>query len=159
MAIRTIREYGDEILKKRAKEVDVVDDKIRELIEDMKETMHKYNGLGLAGPQVGVLKRVIVIDLYEEGECFALVNPVLEKAKGKQIVDEGCLSFPNQFAKVERPAEVVVTGLDENGKKTRIVAKGLLAQALCHEIDHLNGDLFIDKILPGTLEVVNPEEK
>lgn len=159
MAIRTIREYGDEILKKRAKEVDVVDDKIRELIEDMKETMHKYNGLGLAGPQVGVLKRVIVIDLYEEGECFALVNPVLEKTKGKQIVDEGCLSFPNQFAKVERPAEVVVTGLDENGKKTKIVAKGLLAQALCHEIDHLNGELFIDKILPGTLEVVNPEEK
>ena len=157
MAIRIIREYGDEILKKKSKEVDVIDDKIRELINDMMETMHKYNGLGLAAPQVGILKRIIVIDLYEEGPCFALVNPVLEKAKGKQIVDEGCLSFPNQFAKVERPLEVVVTGLDENGKKTKIVAKGLLAQALCHEIDHLNGELFIEKMLPGTMEILSSE--
>ena len=158
MAIRTIREYGDEILKKRSKEVDVIDDKIRELIADMMETMHKYNGLGLAAPQVGILKRVIVIDLYEDGPQLALVNPVLEKVKGHQVVDEGCLSFPNQFAKVDRPAEVVVTGLDENGKKTKIVAKGLLAQALCHEIDHLNGELFIEKMIPGTMEVVNPED-
>lgn len=158
MAIRTVREYGDEILKKVSREVIEVDDKIRELIQDMKDTMHKYNGLGLAAPQVGILKRIIVIDLYEEGECFALVNPVIEKAKGKQVVDEGCLSFPNQYAKVERPEEVIVTGLDENGKKTKIVAKGLLAQALCHEIDHLNGELFIDKILPGTLKYVEPED-
>lgn len=158
MAIRTIREYGDEILKKKSREVEVVDDRIRELIQDMMETMHKYNGLGLAAPQVGILKRVIVIDLYEDGPCFALVNPVLEKAKGKQVVDEGCLSFPNQFAKVERPEEVVVTGLDENGKKTKIVAKGLLAQALCHEIDHLNGELFVEKMIPGTMEIVKPED-
>lgn len=159
MAIRSIREYGDEILKKRSKEVEVVDDKIKSLIEDMKETMHLFNGLGLAAPQVGVLKRIIVIDLYEEGECFALVNPVLESKKGKQIVDEGCLSFPYQFGKVERPEEVVVTGLDENGKKTKIVAKGLLAQALCHEIDHLNGEVFIDKVIKGTLEVIKPDEQ
>ena len=159
MAIRNMREYGDEKIKKKSKEVEVVDDKIRELIQDMKDTMHKYNGVGLAAPQIGILKRIIVIDLYDEGECFALVNPVLEKAKGKQVVDEGCLSFPNQFAKVERPEEVTVTGLDENGKKTKIVAKGLLAQALSHEIDHLNGELFITKILPGTLEIINPEEQ
>lgn len=156
MGIRIVREYGDEILKKKSREVEVVDDKIRELVKDMMDTMHEYNGLGLAAPQVGILKRIIVIDLYEDGPCFALINPVLEKTKGKQVVDEGCLSFPNQFAKVERPEEVTVTGLDENGKKTKIVGRGLLAQALCHEIDHLNGDLFVEKMIPGTLEVVKP---
>lgn len=155
MAIRNIRENGDEILTKKAKEVSVIDDRIRALIQDMKDTMHKFDGLGLAAPQIGILKRIIVIDLYDGGECFALVNPVIEKIKGKQIVEEGCLSFPNQFGKVERPEEVTVTGLDENGKKTKIVAKGLLAQALCHEVDHLNGELFITKIIPGTLEIIN----
>jgi len=159
MGIRNIRKEDDEILKKRSKEVEVVDDKVRELIKDMMDTMHKYEGLGLAAPQIGILKRIIVIDLYEDGPCFALINPVLEKTKGKQEVMEGCLSFPNTFGKVERPEEVTVTGLDENGKKTTIKATGLLAQALCHEIDHLNGLVFIDKIIPGTLEVVTPEEE
>lgn len=158
MAIRIIREYGDEVLKKRSKEVEVIDEKIRSLIQDMIETLHKYNGYGLAAPQIGVLKRIVVIDLYDDNGPFVLINPVLEKAKGKQIVDEGCLSFPNQFAKVERPAEVVVTALDENGKKTKIEATGLLAQALCHEIDHLNGELFVEKIIPGSLYVVTDEE-
>ena len=158
MAIRKIREYGDEILKKQSKEVEKVDDKIKELIKDMFETMHKANGLGLAAPQIGILKRIIVIDLYDEGGKYALVNPVIIEAKGKQIVSEGCLSFPQQFAKVERPEEVTVKGLDENGDKITLVAKGLLAQALCHEIDHLNGDLFIEKIIPGTLEIIKEEE-
>lgn len=158
MAIRNIREYGDEILTKRSKDVEIVDDKVRELIKDMFETMHKFNGLGLAAPQVGVLKRIIVIDLYEDGDSFALINPVLMKKDGKQIVDEGCLSFPNQFGKVERPEEVVVRALNENGEKIKLTAKGLLAQALCHEIDHLNGELFIDKIIPGTLEIIKPED-
>ena len=158
MAIRIIREYGDEILTKKSKEVKEIDEKIKTLIQDMKETMTKYNGLGLAAPQVGVLKRVIVIDLCDEGKLLTLINPVIEKQEGTQIVDEGCLSFPYQFAKVERPAEVTASGLDENGKKTRIVAKGQIAQAICHEIDHLNGILFIDKILPGTLEIIKPEE-
>ena len=124
----------------------------------MFETMHKANGLGLAAPQIGILKRIIVIDLYDEGGKYALVNPVIIEAKGKQIVSEGCLSFPQQFAKVERPEEVTVKGLDENGDKITLVAKGLLAQALCHEIDHLNGDLFIEKIIPGTLEIIKEEE-
>lgn len=158
MGIRNIRKEEDEILKKRSKEVEIVDDKVRELIKDMMDTMHKHEGLGLAAPQIGILKRIIVIDLYEDGPCFALINPVLEKTKGKQEVMEGCLSFPNTFGKVERPEEVTVTGLDENGKKTTIKATGLLAQALCHEIDHLNGLVFIDKIIPGTLEIVTPEE-
>ena len=158
MGIRNIRREDDEILKKRSKEVEVIDDKIRELIKDMMDTMHKFEGLGLAAPQIGILKRIIVIDLYDDGPCFALINPVIESTKGKQEVMEGCLSFPNTFGKVERPQEVIVTGLDENGKKTRIKGTGLLAQALSHEIDHLNGYDFIDKIIPGTLEVVTSEE-
>lgn len=159
MAIREIRENGDEILRKKSKEVENVDDKIRELLDDMLETMHKYNGVGLAAPQVGLLKRVIVIDLYDGNDPLKLVNPVLVKTKGKQECEEGCLSFPNQFGKVKRPKEVEVEALDIEGRKVRIKAKDLLAQALCHEIDHLNGILFIDKVEPGTLEYIKPEDK
>lgn len=159
MAIRNLRYEGDEILRKRSREIEVIDDKIRELAKDMMETMHKWDGLGLAGPQVGVLKRIIVIDLYEEGMQFTLINPVIISQKGTQEVDEGCLSFPNKFGKVERPKEVVVEALDLDGKKVKLKARDLLAQALCHEIDHLNGDLFVDKVKPGTLEVAKPREE
>jgi len=159
MAIRNIREEGDEILKKKSREVEVIDDKIKELLNDMVETMHKYNGVGLAAVQVGVLKRVIVIDLYDDKGPIKLINPVIVKEKGEQEVDEGCLSFPNKFAKMIRPAEVTVEALDENGKKIKIHAKELLAQALCHEIDHLNGIVFVDKMIPGTLEYIEPEKK
>ena len=158
MAIRQIREEGDEILKKKSREVEVIDDKIRELLDDMVETMHKYNGVGLAAVQVGILKRVIVIDLYDDKGPIKLVNPVIIKEKGEQEVEEGCLSFPNKYAKMIRPAEVVVEALDENGKNITIKAKELLAQALCHEIDHLNGITFVDKMIPGTLEYVEPEK-
>ena len=158
MALRQIRLNGDEILRKKAREVDTVDDKIRELLHDMLETMHKYNGVGLAGPQVGILKRVIVIDLYDGEEPLLLVNPKIIKSKGKQEVDEGCLSFPNEYAKIIRPKEVVVEALNENGEKVKIVAKDLLAQALSHEIDHLDGILFVDNMIPGTLQYVEPED-
>lgn len=158
MAIRQIRLNGDEILRKKAREVDTVDDKIRELLHDMLETMHKYNGVGLAGPQVGILKRVIVIDLYDGEEPLLLVNPKIIKSKGKQEVDEGCLSFPNEYAKIIRPKEVVVEALNKNGEKVKIVAKDLLAQALSHEIDHLDGILFVDNMIPGTLQYVEPED-
>lgn len=157
MAIRTIREEGDEILKKVSRTVEVIDDKIKELIEDMLETMHKYNGVGLAAVQVGVLKRVITIDLYDDNPPIVLINPVILKQKGEQTVEEGCLSFPNKYAKVVRPKEIEVEGLDKNGKKIKIKGKDLLAQALAHEIDHLNGELFVEKILPGTMEYVTPE--
>lgn len=157
MAIRIVREDGDEVLRKKSKTVDVVDDKIRELIEDMLETLYKYNGVGLAAPQVGILKRVIVIDTYEGDGPIILINPEIIKEKGEQEVDEGCLSFPNQYAKIIRPKEVTVKALDEKGKEFTIKGKDLLAQALSHEIDHLNGILFVDKIIPGTLEVHKPE--
>ena len=158
MAIRIIREEGDEILKKKSKEVEKIDDKIRDLIEDMVETMHKYNGVGLAAVQIGVLKRILVIDIYDEKTpIIKLINPVILKQKGEREVEEGCLSFPNKFAKVIRPEEVVVEGFNEKGQRIKIKATDLLAQALCHEIDHLNGEVFIDKIIPGTLEYVQPE--
>ena len=157
MAIREIRLSGDEILRKTAREVEKVDDRIKELLQDMLETMHKYNGVGLAGPQVGILKRVIVIDLYDGNKPLLLVNPKIVKAKGEQEVEEGCLSFPNEYAKMIRPKEVVVEALNEEGKKVKIVGKDLLAQALSHEIDHLNGVLFVDNMIPGTLEYVDSQ--
>ena len=159
MAIRNLRYDGDEILKKKSREVEAIDDKLQELIDDMIETMHKYNGVGLAAVQVGILKRVIVIDLYDDKGPIVLINPVIIKTKGEQEVDEGCLSFPNQFAKVKRPAEVVAEYTDRNGKRMKVKAKELLAQAISHEVDHLNGEVFMDKIIPGTLEYIEPEQE
>ena len=146
MAIRIIRENGDEILRKKAREVEKVDDKIREILNDMVETMHKFNGVGLAGPQIGILKRLVVIDLYDDDGPIKLVNPKLIKEDGKQ-----------EFAKIIRPKKVVIEALNENGEKIRVEAEGLLAQAISHELDHLEGILFVDKIIPGTLEYVEPE--
>ena len=159
MAIRNIRQEGDEILKKKSREVEVIDDKVRELIEDMVETMHKYDGVGLAAVQVGILKQIIVIDIYDEKTPIVkLINPKIIKTKGEREVDEGCLSYPNKFAKVRRPEKVIVEGLNENGDKVRIEAVDLLAQALCHEIDHLNGITFVDVMEPDTLQYVEPEK-
>ena len=159
MAIRNLRYENDEILSKRSREIEVIDDKIKELAQDMIDTMHKWDGVGLAGPQVGVLKRIIVIDLYEEGTQFVLINPVLVSQKGEQEVDEGCLSFPNKFGKVVWPKEVVVEALDLDGCKVTLKAQDLLAQALCHEIDHLNGVVFVEKVKPGTVETVTPNNE
>lgn len=159
MAIRVIREDGDEILRKKSKLIEEVNDKIRQILDDMVETMHKYNGVGLAAPQIGLLKRLIVIDLYDDKGPIKLVNPKIIKEKGEQEVEEGCLSFPNKYGKIVRPAQVTVIALDENGKEVKINAKGLLAQALSHEIDHLEGILFVDKVIPGTLETIEPEKK
>ena len=158
MAIRNIIHDGDEGLRKKCKPVEVVDDRVRQLLDDMVETMHEFNGVGLAAPQVGVLKRIIVIDLYDDRGPIKLVNPVIIKQKGEQEVEEGCLSFPNQYAKIVRPAEVVVTALNEDGKAIKVTGKGLLAQALAHEVEHLDGTLFVDKMIPGTLEVVTEED-
>ena len=159
MAIRNLRYEGDEILKKKSREVENIDEKIQILIDDMIETMHKYNGVGLAAVQVGVLKRVVVIDLYDDKGPIVLINPIIIKEKGEQEVEEGCLSFPNQFAKIKRPSEVVAEYTPREGKRVKIKAKDLLAQAISHELDHLEGELFIDKIIPGTLEYIEQETK
>ena len=122
----------------------------------MVETMHEFDGVGLAAVQVGILKRVIVIDIYdEETPILKLINPKIIKQKGEREVEEGCLSYPNKFAKVKRPVQVEVEALNEKGEKVKIKATELLAQALCHEINHLDGITFVDIMEEGTLQVVN----
>ena len=154
MAIRIIRQADDEILRKKSREVEVVDEKIQEILNDMVETMHKYDGVGLAGPQIGILKRIIVIDLYDDKGPIKLINPKIIKESGTQEVEEGCLSFPNQYGRIVRPNKIKIEALSEKGKKIKLDGEGLLAQAIAHEIDHLDGILFVDKIIPGTLEVI-----
>lgn len=161
MALRTIRMQEDEILRKKSREVkveDILSEKNQELIDDMLETMYHYNGVGLAAVQVGVLKQIIVIDVEDGKGPYILINPVILKTKGSKQCDEGCLSFPNEFGKVERPTEVMVEYYDRNQKKIKLKAKDLLAQAICHEVDHLNGVVFVDKVIPGSLEYLTAEE-
>lgn len=159
MAIRQIRVIGDEILKKRAREVTVFDERIQQLLDDMLETLHKTNdGIGLAAPQVGILKRAIVVDLSSEEDGvgpYKLVNPVITKRKGEQVCREGCLSVPGKLGDVTRPKEIVVEALNEKGESVKIKAKDLLAVVLCHEIDHLDGILFTDR----TTELFDAEEE
>lgn len=160
MALRQIRQGKDEILKKKSKEVeeeDILLDKNQNLIDDMLDTMYHYKGVGLAAVQVGILKQIIVIDVEDEKGPYVLINPKIIKTKGSKECEEGCLSFPNEFGKVVRPTEVIVEFLDRFGKKTKLKAKDLLAQAVCHEVDHLNGIVFTELVLPGTLEYVTPE--
>ena len=145
MAIRNIRILGDEILRKKSKAVEKVDDKILDLLKDMAETMYKTEiAAGLAAPQVGILKRVVVIDVGEG--LINLINPEILETKGSREVIEGCLSIPDKVGKLMRPEKVRVKALNEEGKEIIINADGFLAKALCHEIDHLEGILFIDKV-------------
>jgi peptide deformylase len=145
MAIRNIRKDGDEILRKKCKEVCEIDSKVKSLIKDMAETMYEANGVGLAAPQVGILKRIVVIDTGNG--LFELINPEIISEKGEQSYVEGCLSMPGIFGETRRPAEVVVEALDPEGEKVTIRGDKLLAVALCHEIDHLDGILFKDKVV------------
>ena len=157
MAIRTMRLEKDEILRKKSKEVEKIDEKIQTLIDDMIETMYKYNGVGLSAVQVGVLKRVVVIDIEDGEGARVFINPKITHTKGEHEVEEGCLSFPNQYAKVVRPKELTVEALDRDGKKFTLKAKDLLAQAIAHEVHHLEGVVFTDRMIPGTLEYVQSE--
>lgn len=143
MAIRQIRLFNDEILRKKSKVVEVVDDKIRQILNDMADTMYNTeNGGGLAAPQVGILKRLVVIDMGQG--LIKLVNPVIVKQEGTQEVIEGCLSLPNKWGKLIRPAKVTVQALNENGEQIILTGTGDLAKCFCHEIDHLEGILFTD---------------
>lgn len=143
MATRKIVLDGDEILRKKSKEVTSFDEKLATLLDDMKETLYKNDGAGLAAPQVGVLRRVVVIDIGDDN-YYELVNPIIVKTDGMQSGPEGCLSVPGEFGIVERPNEVTVEGYDRNGKQYTLTGTGLLARAICHEVDHLNGQLFTD---------------
>lgn len=145
MALRQIRFFDDEILRKKSKVVEVVDDKIRQILNDMADTMYNTeNGGGLAAPQVGILKRLVVIDMGQG--LIKLVNPKIIKQEGKQEVVEGCLSIPSIWGKLERPIKVTVQALNENGEEIIVTGIGELAKCLCHEIDHLEGILFTDLV-------------
>jgi len=150
MAVRGIRIMGDPVLRRKAEPLPAVDEDIRRLIKDMFETMYEADGVGLAAPQVGVSQRVIVIDPHEQDvKPFGLVNPVIvQSADDVERGEEGCLSIPGLKDIVERPAAVVVEALDADGKPVRIEAEGLLARVLQHEVDHLDGVLFIDRVSP-----------
>jgi len=159
MAIRNIREIGDSVLNKVSKEVKDVNNKLLVLIDDMLDTMYDAGGVGLAAPQVGVLKRVVVIDVSEEGnEPLILINPVIIESSGEQTGDEGCLSVPGKVGTVTRPDYVKVRAYDRDMQEYTIEGTELLARALSHEIDHLEGELYVDKVIDGLRTVGALEE-
>ena len=156
MAIIPIRVLPDPVLRQKSKRVRIVDGSIQKLISDMIETMYSVPGrVGLAAPQVGVPLRVIVIGMPEE-EDIVLINPKVVRGRGERLISEGCLSVPGYMGEIKRAEVVTVKGLDQKGKEIRIKADGLLAQALEHEIDHLNGVLYIDKT--DKIYEIEPEE-
>ena len=158
MSVASICVLPDPILRQKAKRVRTIDSSIKKLIEDMRETMHATGGVGLAATQIGVPLRVIVIGMPEE-EDIALINPEVVRRKGERLVSEGCLSVPGYFGEIKRAESVTVKGLDPNGKEIRIKANELLAEALEHEIDHLNGVLYIDHLESmDKLRKIEPEE-
>jgi len=159
MAVLPIRDFPDPILKQKAKRVRTIDSSVKKLISDMIETMHSVPGrVGLAAPQVGVSLRVIVIGL-PEAEDIAIVNPEIVRRRGERLIDEGCLSVPGYFGQVKRAESVTVKGRDQSGKEIRIKAEGLLAQALEHEIDHINGVFYLDHLeSTDKLYKIEPEE-
>ena len=157
MAVRQVREMGDEVLNKISKEVKVITPRTITLIEDMLDTMYETNGVGLAAPQVGVLKRIVVIDVGEGP--IVLINPVILETSGEQTGDEGCLSVPGKAGKVTRPNYVKVKALDENMEEVIYEGEELLARAFCHEIDHLDGHLYVEKVEGELHDVVYEEEE
>ena len=146
MAIRNIRISTDEVLRKKCKEVKEITPNLLTLLDDMADTMYDANGVGLAAPQVGILKRAVVIDIGEG--LVELINPEILETSGSQIDDEGCLSVPGKYAPVDRPYYAKVKAMDRDGNEFIIEGEELMARALCHEIDHLDGILYIDKALP-----------
>jgi len=158
MAIIPIRIAPDPVLRQKSKRVRTIDGSVQKLISNMLETVHSASGVGLAAPQIGVPLRVIVIGIPGE-EDIALVNPGLVRKKGERLINEGCLSIPGYIGEIKRAESVTVKGRDPNGKEIRIKADGLLAQALEHEIDHLNGVLYIDYLESmDKLRKIEPEE-
>jgi len=145
MGIRQIRTNNDEILRKKCRKVEEINDRILVLLDDMIDTMYEADGVGLAAPQVGILKRIAVIDVGEGPIC--LINPEIIETHGEAIDEEGCLSLPGKTGNVKRPERVTVKALNEKGEEYTLTGEGLLARAFCHEIDHLDGVLFIDKVI------------
>ena len=157
MALRNIRTMGDECLNKVCKEVKEVNDRIRTLIEDMIDTMYEANGVGLAAPQVGILKRIVVIDIGEGP--IVMINPTILETSGEQTGEEGCLSVPNKAGIVTRPNYVKARAFNENMEEYEIEGTELLARAICHELDHLDGHLYVEKVEGDLMEARYEEEE
>ncbi len=145
MALRNVRLNGDEILRKKSREVEKIDDRILTILDDMVDTMYDRDGVGLAAPQIGILKRLVVIDVDDEN-LYKMINPRIIKSSGEALDEEGCLSVPETRGNVVRPSNVTVEYTDVNGELKVLEGEGLLARCICHELDHLDGILFIDKI-------------
>lgn len=156
MALRNIRTMGDEVLRKECKPVKEVNERIRELIDDMLETMYEADGVGLAAPQVGILKRIVTIDVGEGS--IVLINPEILETSGSQTGNEGCLSVPGKFGIVTRPDYAKVKAFNENMEEFVLEGTGLLARAICHECDHLDGKLYVDMV-EGELEDVAAQDE
>lgn len=151
MAVLEIRKYPDEILKKKASEITDIDGNVQKLIDDMIETMYKSNGIGLAAPQVGVSKRLIIVDISpreENNSLIVMINPQIVSKEGEVLSEEGCLSLPGFITRLKRSEKIFVKGIDRKGKDIEIETNGLLGRAIQHEIDHLDGILLIDRISP-----------
>lgn len=146
MAIRIIQEDGAEVLRKKSRVVDKVTDKTLELIDDMIETMYASDGVGLAAPQVGILKRIIVVDIFDGNGPMAFINPEILEQSGSQLDDEGCLSIPGKYGAVKRPQRIKIRYNDTQMNEKEMIAEDFMARALCHEIDHLDGILFKDRV-------------
>lgn len=157
MAIRNVRLEGDPILRKKSKEVKEITPKIRVLIDDMLETMYEKDGVGLAAPQVGILKQIVVIDVGDGP--IVMINPRIVREEGTQTGDEGCISVPGKAGQVTRPNDVTVRFMDENGEYYELDGTELLARAICHECDHLEGKLYVDLVEGGLHEVTAEEEE
>ena len=156
MALRKIREIGDDILNKKCKEVTEMTPRTRQLIEDMLDTMYEANGVGLAAPQVGILKRIVVIDTTGE-DPYVLINPRIVESNGEQTGQEGCLSVPGKCGVVTRPNYVKAVALNEDMEPIEIEGTELLARAICHELDHLDGHLYVEKV-EGELQNMEAED-
>ncbi len=158
MAIRNIRVDGDEVLRKTCKPIEKMTPRLQTLIDDMFDTMYEANGVGLAAPQVGILKRIVVIDVCD-GDAYCLINPEIISSDGEQEGDEGCLSLPGLVGKVVRPNHVVCKALDRDMNEITVEGEGLLARAICHELDHLDGVLYKDLVVDGLYSVEPPEKE
>ncbi|MDR0426578.1 MAG: peptide deformylase [Clostridiales bacterium] len=146
MAIRNIMTEENPVLRQKSREVVLFDDRLFELLDDLNDTLHHANGAGIAAPQVGVLRRICLVEVVK-GELYELINPVIKRSSGKQVCEEGCLSIPGRSGKVERPKKMTVEAFDRYGKKRSYTVTGYAAVAFSHEIDHLDGVLYVDKLV------------
>lgn len=153
MSLRNVRRLGDELLRKKSRKIEVIDDRILDLLDDLAETMYAREGVGLAAPQVGVLRRAVVVDIGDGSGLFEFINPEIIEQSGEEVMTEGCLSVPGSIGDVKRPTYVKVRAVNRNGEEFEMEAHDYFARAVCHEVDHLDGIIFVDKA-----ENIRPKE-